>query len=103
MKTPHVHLVTPDGTRLRLAPDPGDRFARCADGVTCPACGVDPLCVAGCGVHPGPGHDELTAAGRCYVCDADVGQIVAKVSTIFGTAEDTAVETMARRNGWALY
>ena len=56
----------------------------------CPLCGEDPLPVQGHGQHI-EDHDTYAACGHCAVCTERVGVIRARVSTIFGLAEDERV------------
>lgn len=57
---------------------------------TCPACKASPARVGGAGIT-GNDHDHYFADGRCMVCDAPIGIIETKISTIFGIDEDEAV------------
>lgn len=60
-----------------------------AKGATCPACGV-PLRVLGNGRRIG-GHDFYTSNAFCAACRAQVGEVRAYVSTVFGLEEDERV------------
>lgn len=59
-----------------------------ASGRQCPHC-AEPLRVFS--REEEEGHDEVRGRGRCTSCKEIVGELVVKVSTIFGIEEDRAV------------
>ena len=83
-----VTFVLADGTVRSVEPqDSGDRAH--ATGA-CPRCGAEPFAIAGRGRRI-EGHDTYVAYGHCLACREYVGQIRARVSTIFGVEEDERV------------
>jgi hypothetical protein len=80
-----------DGRRLpaRLPYDAAE-FVLVADLPVCPRCGVG-LKVAGRAGTEHHDHDTYYAEAGCVGCGATLGELQAKVSTIFGIDEDEAV------------
>ena len=81
----------PRTLECRLPFDGADYVLVQGDGVTaCPSCHGSPFKVQGIG-DPARGHDTYSSRAACPGCHAVVGQIVVKMSTIFGCEEDEAV------------
>lgn len=62
-----------------------------AEGATCPACGDSPLKVAGEAGATTESFDVIAGGAVCLRCRSRIGEIRAKLSTLFGVEEDRAV------------
>ena len=82
-----VILKTLDGRDVPLEPGHMSATAEC----DCPACGK-PLAVRGDGIRVSACSRYYYSRGFCIVCDAEVGELRAYPSTIFGI-EATAKKT----------
>lgn len=78
------------GGDVRTVTRPAGESAAATVAGACPVCQAEPFLVSGCGMRVGA-RDEYHADAVSLCCAADVGLIVAKVSTLFGIEEDEAV------------
>lgn len=70
--------------------------------VPCPHCAVTPLRVQGTGKRVAS-HDTYAAEAVAMCCDRHVGEIRARVSTLFGLEEDERVAHYVTITGGKVY
>jgi len=86
----------PDGSSLKVVPPfEGSDHAN-VPGAKCPHCNHEPLQIQGTGKHI-KNHSTYAAGAVCTSCDKYVGEINAKVNTLFGIEEDELVFRMGAK------
>ena len=88
-----ITLTDGEGRKL-VAKQPHENADRViVENGACPKCKLAPLVCRGRGmtIDPNASHDTYRADATCCGCDAPVGVLRVKVSTIFGIEEDERV------------